>query len=105
MFKSQKPSSVDLRVSDFKRVPGFNYVLSVSAEDEHTYNSRALTSERRGPYASNGLQIYAFPEGTKDESATFVNTPKVFQSVMSVWWSRPSDLDSAASSSVWPLGP
>ena len=27
---SQKPSSVDLRVSDFKRVPGFNYVLSVS---------------------------------------------------------------------------
>ena len=36
MFKSQKPSSVDLRdlrVSDFKRVPGFNYV---SAEDEHT---------------------------------------------------------------------
>ena len=41
MFKSQKPSSVDLRVSDFKRVPGFNYVLSVSAEDEHTYNSLA----------------------------------------------------------------
>ena len=36
---SQKPSSVDLRVSDFKRVPGFNYVLSVSAEDEHTYDS------------------------------------------------------------------
>ena len=33
---SQKPSSVDLRVSDFKRVPGFNYV---SAEDEHTDNS------------------------------------------------------------------
>ena len=50
MFKSQKPSSVDLRdlrVSDFKRVPGFNYV---SAEDEHTDNSLcALTSERRGP--------------------------------------------------------
>ena len=36
MFKSQKPSSVDLRVSDFKRVSGFNYV---SAEDEHTDNS------------------------------------------------------------------
>ena len=50
MFMSQKPSSVDLRdlrVSDFKRVPGFNYV---SAEDEHTDNSLcALTSERRGP--------------------------------------------------------
>ena len=26
--------------------------------------------------ASNGLQIYAFPEGSKDESATFVNTLK-----------------------------
>ena len=89
MFKSQKPSSVDLRdlrVSDFKRVPGFNYVLSVSAEDEHTYDS--LCSDIREAWsinASNGLQIYAFPEGTKDESATFVNTPKVFQSVMSVW--------------------
>ena len=47
MFMSQKPSSVDLRVSDFKRVPGFNYVLSVSTEDEHTYNS--LCSDiRRG---------------------------------------------------------
>ena len=44
--------------------------------------------------ASNGLQIYAFPEGTKDESATFVNTPKMFQSVMSVWCARPSDLGS-----------
>ena len=32
MFKSQKPSSFDLRVSDFKRIPGFNYVLSVSTE-------------------------------------------------------------------------
>ena len=42
---SQKPSSVDLRVSDFKRVPGFNYVLSVSTEDDHTYNS--LCSEIR----------------------------------------------------------
>ena len=41
MFKSQKPSSFDLRVSDFKRIPGFNYVLSVSTEDEHTYNSLA----------------------------------------------------------------
>ena len=41
MFMSQKPSSVDLRVSDFKRIPGFNYVLSVSTEDEHTYNSLA----------------------------------------------------------------
>ena len=39
MFKSQKPSSFDLRVSDFKRIPGFNYVLSVSTE--HTYNSLA----------------------------------------------------------------
>ena len=81
---SQKPSSVDLRVSDFKRVPGFNYVLSVSAEDEHTYDS--LCSDIREAWsinASNGLQIYAFPEGTKDGSATFVNTPKVFQSVMS----------------------
>ena len=92
---SQKPSSVDLRVSDFKRVPGFNYVLPVLAEDEHTYDS--LCSDIREAWsinASNGLQIYAFPEGTKDESATFVNTPKVFQSVMSVWWSRPSDLGS-----------
>ena len=44
--------------------------------------------------ASNGLQIYAFPEGSKDESATFVNTPKMFQSVMSVWCARPSDLGS-----------
>ena len=95
MFKSQKPSSVDLRVSDFKRVPGFNYVLSVSAEDEHTYDS--LCSDIREAWsinASNGLQIYAVPEGTKDESATFVNTPKVFQSVMSVWCARPSDLGS-----------
>ena len=41
MFKSQKPSSFDLRVSDFKRIPGFNYVLSVSTEDDHTYNSLA----------------------------------------------------------------
>ena len=41
MFKSQKPRSFDLRVSDFKRIPGFNYVLSVSTEDEHTYNSLA----------------------------------------------------------------
>ena len=68
MFMSQKPSSVDLRVSDFKRVPGFNYV---SAEDEHTYDS--LCSDIREAWsinASNGLQIYAFPEGTKDESAT-----------------------------------
>ena len=39
MFMSQKPSSFDLRVSDFKRIPGFNYVLSVSTE--HTYNSLA----------------------------------------------------------------
>ena len=45
MFMSQKPSSVDLRVSDFKRIPGFNYVLSVSTEDDHTYNS--LCSEIR----------------------------------------------------------
>ena len=92
---SQKPSSVDLRVSDFKRVPGFNYVLPVSAEDEHTYNS--LCSDIREAWAinaSNGLQIYAFPEGSKDESATFVNTPKMFQSVMSVWCARPSDLGS-----------
>ena len=50
MFMSQKPSSVDLRVSDFKRVPGFNYVLPVLAEDEHTCTTRcALISERRGP--------------------------------------------------------
>ena len=77
MFMSQKPSSVDLRVSDFKRVPGFNYVLPVLAEDEHTYDS--LCSDIREAWsinASNGLQIYAFPEGTKDESATFVNTSR-----------------------------
>ena len=68
---SQKPSSVDPRISDFKRVPGFNYVLSVLTEDEHTHNS--LCSDIREAWsinASNGLQIYAFPEGTKDESAT-----------------------------------
>ena len=41
MFKSQKPSSFDLRVSDFKRIPGFNDVLPVLTEDEHTYNSLA----------------------------------------------------------------
>ena len=46
MFKSQKPSSFDLRVSDFKRIPGFNYVLSVSTEDEHTYNSLAQGKEK-----------------------------------------------------------
>ena len=49
----------------------------------------ALRSERRAIDASNAacnVQIYAFPEGSKDESATFVNTLKVFQSVlMSVW--------------------
>ena len=43
MFKSQKPSSFDLPFSDFKRIPGFNYVLSVlsfflSVSTEHTYN-------------------------------------------------------------------
>ncbi|EOD08076.1 hypothetical protein EMIHUDRAFT_249220 [Emiliania huxleyi CCMP1516] len=73
MFKSQKPSSVDLRdlrVSDFKRVPGFNYV---SAEDEHTDNSLWI-------------------EGRVGD--VFVNTPKMFQSVMSVWCARPSDLGS-----------
>ena len=48
MFMSQKPSSVDLRVSDFKRVPGFNYVLSVSTEDEHTYNSLCSDIRVRG---------------------------------------------------------
>ena len=32
MFKSQKPSSLDLRVSDFKRIPGFNYVLEYELE-------------------------------------------------------------------------
>ena len=48
MFKSQKPSSFDLRVSDFKQIPGFNYVLSVT-EDEHTYNS--LCSEIRDAWA------------------------------------------------------
>ena len=47
MFKSQKPSSFDLRVSDFKRIPGFNYVLSVSTEDEHTYNSLAQGKRKR----------------------------------------------------------
>ena len=50
MFKSQKPSSVDLRdlrVSDFKRVPGFNYVLSVSRRRTTTRTTRcALRSER-----------------------------------------------------------
>ena len=32
MFKSQKPSSLDLRVSDFKRIPGFNCVLEYELE-------------------------------------------------------------------------
>ena len=42
--KSQKPSSFDQRVSDFKYQEDsrlLNYVLSVSTEDEHTYNSLA----------------------------------------------------------------
>ena len=30
--KSQKPSSFDLRVSDFKKSPGFNYVLCVRVD-------------------------------------------------------------------------
>jgi len=47
MFMSQKPSSVDLRVSDFKRIPGFNYVLSVSRRRTTTRTTRcALRSER-----------------------------------------------------------
>ena len=77
MFMSQKPSSVDLRVSDFKRVPGFNYVLHVSAEDEHTYNS--LCSDIREAWAinaSNGLQIYAFPEGATRKAATSIDRAK-----------------------------
>ena len=50
MFKSQKPSSFDLRVSDFKRIPGFNYVLPVLAEDEHTHDWHgALTTKKREP--------------------------------------------------------
>ena len=51
MLKSQKPSSFDLRVSDFKQIPGFNCVLSVYCDggDEHTYNS--LCSEIRDAWA------------------------------------------------------
>ena len=40
----------------------------MSAEDEHTYNS--LCSDIREAWAinaSNGLQIYAFPEGSNHE--------------------------------------
>ena len=45
--------------------------------------------------ASNGLQIYAFPERIEGRVGdVFVNTPKMFQSVMSVWCARPSDLGS-----------
>ena len=51
MFMSQKPSSFDLRVSDFKRIPGFNYVLPVLAEDEHTYDS--LCSDIREAWSIN----------------------------------------------------
>ena len=92
---SQKPSSVDLRVSDFKRVPGFNYVLSVSAEDEHTYNS--LCSDIREAWAIRvkrpaNLRVSRGIEGRVGD--VFVNTPKMFQSVMSVWCARPSDLGS-----------
>ena len=75
MFKSQKPSSFDLRVSDFKRIPGFNYVLSVSTEDEHTYTrtrwlrekektfgdrcrtSRAAAREAKIPAASSSVGV------------------------------------------------
>ena len=50
---SQKPSSVDLRVSDFKRVPGFNYVLPVLAEDEHTYDSLCSDTDIREAWSIN----------------------------------------------------
>ena len=48
----QEPEAlvIDLRVSDFKQIPGFNCVLSVT-EDEHTYNSLCSEDPRlmRGP--------------------------------------------------------
>ena len=77
MFMSQKPSSVDLRVSDFKRVPGFNYVLSVSTEDEHTYNSLAQGKREN---------IWRSMPNLARAAAREAKIP-------------------AASSSVWPLGP
>ena len=76
MFKSQKPSSFDLRVSDFKRIPGFHYVLSVSTEDEHTYNSLAQGKEK------------TFGDRCRTSRAA----------------AREAKIP-AASSSVWPLGP
>ena len=55
---SQKPSSVDLRVSDFKRVPGFNYVLSVSAEDERVVRVLVLRRHRQHIVeAGNPLEV------------------------------------------------
>ena len=69
MFKSQKPSSFDLRVSDFKRIPGFNYVLSVSTEDDHTYNS--LCSEIREGKREKQLAIDAEPRARQRAKRKF----------------------------------
>ena len=69
MFKSQKPSSFDLRVSDFKRIPGFNYVLSVSTEDEHTYNSLAQ-GKRKNIWRSMPNLARAAPREAKIPAAS-----------------------------------
>jgi len=62
MFKSQKPSSFDLRVSDFKKTQQEDSRLQLSCLCRTTH----CCSEIREAWAidaSNGLQIYAFPEG------------------------------------------
>ena len=79
MFKSQKPSSFDLRVSDFKRIPGFNYVLSVSTE------ARAHVQLAGSGQKRKHLAIDAEPRARQRAKAE-AKIP-------------------AASSSVWPLGP
>ena len=83
MFKSQKPSSFDLPTSRrlSKKIPGFNCAVSVSYNALCSEAPRGVGHRR----VKRPVQIYAFPEGSKDESATFVNTLKVFQSAMSVW--------------------
>ena len=57
----------------------------------------SLCSERRAIDASNGLQCANLRVSRGIEGRVgdvFVNTPKMFQSVMSVWCARPSDLGS-----------
>ena len=83
MFMSQKPSSVDLRVSDFKRVPGFNYVLPVLAEDEHTYDS--LCSDIREAWSINAESSNIHPSIAMSKSFT-TNSLQVLQVPLARHW-------------------